>query len=185
MSTIDLVETCLNYPLFPDIWAFNSYQKGIDIAIKSFNGFQELLSRKDAGKNLINQYVKINLEDYDKKNTFIEKGDFKMWTCKIEALLTQDAILNNLEKTDKELLLIESIKKGEKFKKNQTYSFFNNETNFFLTLKLLSVENPEKVKIKIKNNKNFEHFSKNGSEASQETINDIADLANYFLSRSN
>ncbi len=181
MTTKELVITCLNYPLFSDVWAFNSFKTGIETALRNFNGFQELLARKNAGKELINQYTKIKLEEYDNKKTFIEKGDFKLWVCKIEALLTQDQILDNIEKLDKELLLNESINNGEKFKKSPEYSFFNNETNFFLTLKLLSKVNPDNVKIKIKNSKDFEHFYLTGSGATLETINNIAVLANTYM----
>lgn len=181
MTTKELIITCLNYPLFSDIWAFNSFKTGIETALRNFNGFQELLTRKSSGKELINQYAKIKLEEHDNKKTFIEKGDFKLWVCKIEALLTQDKILDNIEKQDKELLLNESTKNGEKFKKNPEYSFFNNETNFFLSLKLLSKINPENVNVKIRNSKDFENFYVNGSGATLETINDIADLANTYM----
>jgi len=42
MTTEDLIETCLNYPIFNEMWFYNSMLDGFEIAAKNFNGFQEL-----------------------------------------------------------------------------------------------------------------------------------------------
>jgi len=59
MDTKDLAHTCLNYPLFSDIWAFNNLQYGMDRAISGFNGLQELIERDDAGIELLAIYKTI------------------------------------------------------------------------------------------------------------------------------
>ena len=59
MSTKDLAHTCLNYPLFSDIWAFNNLQDGMDRAISGFNGLKELIERDDAGIELLAIYKSI------------------------------------------------------------------------------------------------------------------------------
>jgi len=48
LNTRALVETVLNYPLMPTIYAFNTKQKGFDAVLNSFNGLQELTKRDDA-----------------------------------------------------------------------------------------------------------------------------------------
>lgn len=52
MSTAGLVETCLTYPLLSTILAHNDLQTGFQAVAGSFNGFQELLKRPDAGREV-------------------------------------------------------------------------------------------------------------------------------------
>jgi hypothetical protein len=185
MSTEDLVETCLNYPLFLDIWAFNSYQDGIDKAIASFNGFQELIKRPEAGKELLQRYQKINLSELGNKKTDIEKWKFKMQVCKLEALLSQYMILKNMPKFDRLSLLKYSLDKNKIILGSDEYSFFSYESNSFLAVKILSMENSEILNKKLKEDKNFEQFFKQGTGTTMEMINDIVEMSNLFLSNSN
>ncbi|MBR1705817.1 MAG: hypothetical protein IJ721_03390 [Bacteroidales bacterium] len=47
MATDDLVRLCLDYPLLLDAYAFNSIEEGLTTVLSRFNGFKELVSRKD------------------------------------------------------------------------------------------------------------------------------------------
>lgn len=62
-STADLAQTCLNYPLFTDFLAYNSYQDGVNAIIGDFNGFRELLARKDNAQVLTDLYQQLPLGD--------------------------------------------------------------------------------------------------------------------------
>lgn len=66
MTTVELVYTCLNYPLFPDIWAYNSLQKGMEYVISDFNGLQEILKREDSGATLFTIYKKMDPNNYNR-----------------------------------------------------------------------------------------------------------------------
>ena len=47
IPTKDLVEICMKYPLLLDAYAFNTPLQGIKTVISRFNGFKELMNRKD------------------------------------------------------------------------------------------------------------------------------------------
>ena len=52
MTTKALVETVVNYPLIINIYAFNTFEDGIQSVSEYFNGLSELISRKDAMEEL-------------------------------------------------------------------------------------------------------------------------------------
>ncbi len=47
MTTVELVDAVVNYPLMVNIYAYDSFEKGIEILVKHFNGLEELVSRND------------------------------------------------------------------------------------------------------------------------------------------
>jgi hypothetical protein len=49
LSTAALLETCLNYPLYADIIAYDHVQEGFDFVKAGFNGLQVLFKREDVG----------------------------------------------------------------------------------------------------------------------------------------
>lgn len=57
MSTAGLVETVMNYPLYGDIYAYSSFQVGLNAIAAQFNGLAELLIRDDAGIELLRYKV--------------------------------------------------------------------------------------------------------------------------------
>lgn len=57
LSTRELVRICLNYPLIFDIYAANLLVDGVNSFEKNFNGFQELIKRKDGGTESLNYYI--------------------------------------------------------------------------------------------------------------------------------
>lgn len=56
MSTKDLVETCMNYPLYGLYMAYNNEMDGMEVLINGFNGFDELKNRSDAAVELLDYY---------------------------------------------------------------------------------------------------------------------------------
>ncbi|MDE5572408.1 MAG: hypothetical protein K2I94_01440 [Muribaculaceae bacterium] len=56
MSTEDLVEACMTYPLALDCFAYNDVQHGIADIIARFNGFAELKNRSDAFDKVLDYY---------------------------------------------------------------------------------------------------------------------------------
>ena len=56
MSTEDLVEACMNYPLSLDCFAYNDVQHGLSNVISRFNGFAELKKREDAFDKVLDFY---------------------------------------------------------------------------------------------------------------------------------
>lgn len=73
MSTEDLVEAMLIYPLRVDLITWNTYEQGFDAVSSYFNGLQELLIREDGAQKLLEKMqsipvvmstVNINHEQY-------------------------------------------------------------------------------------------------------------------------
>ena len=70
LSTDELIVTCLNYNLLGDIGLYNSLQQGFNILKNQYNGFQELLKRKDAGSRLLALYKAIDFNELYEKDRF-------------------------------------------------------------------------------------------------------------------
>ena len=56
MSTGELVEACMSYPLALDCFAYNDVEQGINSVISRFNGFAELKQRDDAFDKVLDFY---------------------------------------------------------------------------------------------------------------------------------
>ena len=61
VSTEELIELCLAYPLLGDIFAYNGIQEGISKVSARFNGLQELFKRKDNASLLFEKMKKQEL----------------------------------------------------------------------------------------------------------------------------
>jgi len=142
MSTPDLLETCLNYPLYGDMMAYNSVQEGFDFVKQGFNGLQELLKREDVGAVLVEKYGKIDPGAIDGNWTSIEKGEYSFKFFSVEILLAQDAVITNLSKNDRILLLRESHKKmTEKQQHPEVYGLVAFTNNALLMGRIMLKEN--------------------------------------------
>lgn len=117
MSTIDLVETCLDYPLYGDMYAYNLLQNGFEVVTANFNGLQELLKRKDASTILLERYKEMNPEAFDQNWSLLKKGEYAAKFYFIEILIAQEAILSNLQTIQRKTLLKECIRKAQKKEK--------------------------------------------------------------------
>ncbi len=185
MSTHDLVETCLNYPLFPDVWAFNSYQQGIDNAIANFNGFQELLERAEAGIELMNKYLRLDLSDLSNKKSNYERGEYKIQLCKYEALLSQSSILQNISIIERKQLLFNVLEKNKTMFSSGNFSFYSYESNSFLAVRILEMENFEPLSKRLEEDKILQQFINHGTGITLEVIEDIIEITNLYLSNNN
>jgi hypothetical protein len=91
LSTEELTELCLRYPLLNDVFAFNSLNDGLDRLFDDFNGIGALLDRKDASKNLTVQYA-LKIRDcsfLDSDASDAEKGEFVISISAPEVLLSR------------------------------------------------------------------------------------------------
>ena len=58
ISTENLAEACMTYPLGPECFFFNDYQFGLARIIENFNGFAELKKHNDAFDKILDHYSK-------------------------------------------------------------------------------------------------------------------------------
>ena len=60
MTTSELIETIIAYPLYTDMYAYDNWDDGFEIVRQHFNGFDELESRKDMAVETVKAYAKLN-----------------------------------------------------------------------------------------------------------------------------
>ncbi len=97
VSTEELVEICLDYPLMVDLWVYNSLQEGLrrNVAV-NFNGVQELFRRTDNVQPLLellknNDLMKLSPKEF----STLELGRSAMKQAFVEVLLSHESVLAN------------------------------------------------------------------------------------------
>lgn len=121
MSTAGLVITVLNYPLFWDIYFFNTPEKGLQVITSRFNGLQELMKREDAGVELLAIYRTMEPTAIKESWTNWQKGAYANTIRNIELLLSHKDIINSFNEEQLKDLAIEAMKKyRSKVKLNQS-----------------------------------------------------------------
>jgi len=137
LSSDQLAEICLKYPLRGDYVFFDNEREGIKIVINRFNGLIELSKRKDGAMALVKIY-----QNYPVLNFLSEKGSvnypFVYEIMLIELLLAEDIFINQL--SNKELLNLQTIVKNkysEKAKSNSVYGLNNTKKTMLLAAIIL------------------------------------------------
>lgn len=114
MTSEELVQSILAYPLLVDMYAYDDVHRGLAIVTKHFNGLAELTMREDGASALVDAYVahssdkmatKTYASDSDSArelNYYESKYLFKsMVLC---TMLTDDTYTEKLTETDIDLL---------------------------------------------------------------------------------
>lgn len=135
LSTEELVQLCLNYPLLGDMLFSNtSYQDGFNEKSSNFNGFQELFKRKDAGAELLRYYETFDLDSFEiNKGKTIKNPFFDI--C-IDIVVAQPKFVETLDNNQKIRLLKEASKKL-KIKQKNANSLFRQKTTAVIMSRLL------------------------------------------------
>jgi len=184
LKTKDLLTICLNYPLFPDMWAFNSLQNGFENVKNNFNGLQELFNRTDLVEVMFSHYISLKPEQLQHNLSSLEKIKISFKYSMFEILLSQPELLDRLNNQQKETLLklanLQIIKK-QNFK-NQ-FSKTHLEVNYALLGRIIEKLDNSSVKMKYNKNKNLQHFIKNASNPSHETVSDINEITQNILNK--
>jgi hypothetical protein len=138
MPTAELITTCLNYPEWGLMDAYNERTTGFSVLVSLFNGFQELFIREDAGKELIKLYMKLDPLAVNPVWTPLQIGLYGFQFTKIELLLMQKSIIKNLNKGDMDALSDVAISVYERKKQlPQIYSLWNLSPTVGICLSLI------------------------------------------------
>lgn len=95
MSTGQLADAVLDYPLLPDALAFNDVQQGVEVVAGRFDGLRELLRRRDAGTVLLDRYRRLDVRT-DAAASELQAGNHTLEVWKVETLLAQPQVLASL-----------------------------------------------------------------------------------------
>ncbi len=91
MTTEELVEVCLNYPMFDNIWAYDSFPMGLRHVAKHSNAMQELFRRNDNVQHLLNLLKEKDLVE----NPFKTYGESVYRHGHVELLLSHPSVIAN------------------------------------------------------------------------------------------
>lgn len=184
MSTEGLIETCLNYPLYWEVVAYNSPQQGFDVVASRFSGLQELLRREDAGSKLLARYCKMDPEAIGEDWTLLQKGKYAVGFTYIEMLLAQDDIISRLTPAERRDLLAECLQKSHsKQVYAEGYGYTGQANIAWIMGRILQKEDAEGFNQKIRGNENLQIFLEGGSFMDEEILNDIFLQAQRYLAK--
>ncbi len=174
LNTRALVVTCLNYPLFNEILSANNLQAGFSALTDGFNGFKELLNRKDAGKELLLTYQSLNPKNLTLLSTLEEKGEFTFKYTYIELLLSQNQIISGFTQSERQLLRQEAIKKFEQKKELiNDFGMFGLNTSAWVLGKLLQIEEKQNSLPGAINEQDLNFFLSTGTFGNKEILDAI------------
>lgn len=118
LSTKELYELVIKYPLLIDMFAYDSENEGFDVIRGYFNGLEALLNREDIVNTLLDAYSNIELSSKDQDNfETLSKTQF------LELMMTDENIVNKMSVTQKDRL---SKLAYENYCKKQTNNLYTN-----------------------------------------------------------
>jgi hypothetical protein len=123
LTTHALVGTCLNFPAFGYINAYDNIQTGYMVLSSKFNGLTELSKRKDSWKSLNEFYQIAGVKGFDTEQINLDQQFWSIKLTWIELLMAQYYVIESMEKNNKTSLL--SVAQ-EKLKMKQVNVDFGN-----------------------------------------------------------
>ncbi len=148
LETRALIQSCLGFPFFLDVHAYDNLQIGFQNVYKRFNGLQELYKRDDIGTNLIHIYREMTEEGMDSWSED-QQGRFSLVLGYLELTIAQDAIVEKLTQNEITLLRQVAVRQFEN-KHRRTDVFGGNSLNItaWLLTKLLKADGREALLLK-------------------------------------
>lgn len=149
--------TCLKFPFFLDIHAYDNQQKGFESISKNFNGLEELLSRNDAGVHLIRMYEQMDLADPQLSEK--DKLNFLLGVDHLELIIFQDRIIQKLTRNEVLLLRNISIRQFEaKQKQSSVFGTASLNITALILAKLLKQGGKEDLLLKTNTQANLDIY---------------------------
>lgn len=147
LTTDELLDAVLNYPLLVNVFLYDSLQEGIQEVGKQFNGMHELLNRSDFEEAVFRKYMKTEVpghvrnnynktltqlmvqmeqdENFD-RNVTLDFMDLNTVSI-LECMLVHYCDISNYTTKEKEGIVAEVL---NKFEDKKVSSFYNDESEF-------------------------------------------------------
>jgi hypothetical protein len=184
LSTEALAKTCLNYPLYPQITAYNNVQSGFDKFANNFNGFAELINRSDAGLVLLQKYRSMDPSSYPREWSSVKKGQFIYEYLFIEMLLAQDKIIAKLSSDRKIELAKECLKKYEgKVIEKDLFGLVGLSHTSYVMLKTLNMEDDKDYKSLHGKDEKVKAFQETANVIDIETLSKIREVTMSYINK--
>lgn len=181
MSANDLVDACINFPLFGYYSAFNTPLEGFNIMFSRFNVFHKICEKDSVGQYIIRIYSDATMKGWEKLNN---KFDNEFWTLKLaylEYLISQKEIIYKLNEHEMfELLKIARTK----FYQKKVHESFNSIPGISSSLLLMSrILYFDRVRSSLSEQKNVQNFIETGVLNDAEVIDEILNSTEQYLTR--
>ncbi len=111
MSTQELLDACLSYPLLGDMMAYNSPRQGFQAVVGQFNGFKELLARADVGTVALDKYRSVDAMAVSADPENAALPNFVTTLAAFEHILAQPRVIDSLTPAQKQILIAETTRK--------------------------------------------------------------------------
>lgn len=123
LSTEELFDVCMNYPLLQDALFFNSLEEGLSKTIERFNGLNEFINRRDCHTYLCNSMIG-NMNSLDNLGVLKleEAGKIINGEMIIECLLYNEKIISRISLSQKKTIA-KAAYSNFVFKRNQVHKF--------------------------------------------------------------
>ncbi|MBQ9215896.1 MAG: hypothetical protein IJ159_03960 [Prevotella sp.] len=107
IPTLELLNSCLNYPYLLNFLVYSDISYGIETVISEYNGFEELFKRKDLADAVIEKLKEFPQEAAEivNKSSNIDKGLFSFRYCFLEHLIVRDDFVKKLSKEQEQDLV--------------------------------------------------------------------------------
>jgi hypothetical protein len=171
--SLDLLNICLNYPLFGDIFAANSLQEGMTSIHESFNAISEFMNRVDCINELQNRYAK---EPVLKELTDSEVDYFRL--LYLEMLINQKILLDFDKTFIPEMLILARDKIIEKQNSKYCNSVFYQSSSAIIIAGLLYNTD---YRNEIDNNDELKSILDSGIISNQSTIENLIEITDKYL----
>lgn len=182
ISTLGLLETCLDYPLLTDLLMYNDLQTGVDKLSSNFNGISELLNRSDIAQVLILKYKSLAASRIKLNQTSIEKGRQVFIMIVIESLIAQYNVINSLKKEQKKELV--SITYNSFLQKKLDIEFHSSlglTSTAWIVCRALNSDSYQPTIEKINKSSIMNNFAKKGIQMNFDDTESIIKDANQYL----
>ena len=172
LSSKELAEICLDYPLFFNFSAYNDERVGISATIESFNGLKELSDRKDGAHELISLYKRYPIiSQIQKEGSKDFDTPYKLPF--LELLLSDETFNKQLDEQQSiELSQIVVAKYESKLNNAHVYSLHNIKKTFLLGA--ITIENHYINKKTTRQQETVKRFIDHYNNADSDLITDIS-----------
>ena len=172
LTTKELVEVCLNYPMFSDIIFYDSYQTGFRVVSHYFNGMQELFRRKDNVQPLLDRLRDddmLKLSSKVKVLSLLEIGRSVREHVNIELLLSHESVISNASaEQQQEIARLSMMNMDLKEHERQYHGLSSIESSAYLLCASLTAMNGG-----VALSYDLETFMKNGSVQNISSITNV------------
>ncbi len=137
MTTEELAQTILAYPLIADMFAYDNWYTGLDIVTDNFNGLEEFSNRTDSSSAIVDLYIEqelVSIDDVDSVTAVLNGEETTdtlnanyntiknvLYYMVMSTLLSDDTYSQKMTVNDKSDLLTVAMQKEKQLKNSDIY----------------------------------------------------------------